>query len=80
MRGIGIKKQRIARAKMMYFFPVPIADFALEHINRFDAAMLKGGKYIRRFGQCDQIGLDNHAAGVGPDMACLLYTSPSPRD
>lgn len=69
MRRIGIEEQAVARLHLEKLVAVTVDHLAFEHIEKLHALVLEGREDVGIGRQCDQIGLDDDAAGIVVDMA-----------
>ena len=76
MRRIGIKEQAIARFQQVMIVAMSVIDHAFEHVQQFEAVMLKRGKHIRGFRKGDKVWLDRDTRGVAAEMAKQVVLMP----
>lgn len=69
MRRVGIEEQAVARLHLEKLVAMAINDHAFEHVEKFHALVLEGREGVGIGRQCDEIGLDDDAAGIVVDMA-----------
>jgi len=66
---IGIKKEIVAGLQDERLVTMSVFDFTFQHIDEFHAVALEVGKGIGLFRQGNQIGFNDSAGRIGPDMA-----------